>query len=164
MAKKFKRRDSAGTVLSPAAASLTLTPTSPTVTNLGHLIELLKKIAADCASDERLTKKERKLWIRQGEIFSTSVAELDAILTDHQYENAREQLLCKLFKASSACFIAARVEENHSKTVPATNAQKKLTKIVVEEAEKVWRKHPTWREHWHEHLGRRDTPATGRTQ
>jgi hypothetical protein len=85
--------------LSPPAAPLTLASTNPIVTDLTHLVELLKKIAADRAADERLTKKERDQWVRQGEILFSSVAELDAILIDPQYENERYRILDKLFEA-----------------------------------------------------------------
>ena len=148
MAKKLKQSmrqrhdcsDEPPIVLSPPAASPTLTPTSPTV-HLTHLKEVLKKIAADRASDERLPKKERDLFNKYGEVFSRPIAELD--LTDRQSENAQE-FLCKLFEALLPCFVAARVEENHSNTAKASNAKWARTKIVIEEAEKriMWRDAP----------------------
>jgi hypothetical protein len=124
--------------------------------DLSQLTDCLKETAAACASDERLAKGERDLWIKQGNIFSSSVAELEAILTDHQYEHVREHRLYKLFEAlGSACFIAKRVVdpiENRLRTAPATAAKKapsqKADEIIAEEAAPIWRKHPSrtrWR-------------------
>jgi hypothetical protein len=116
------------------------------VTDVTHLKELMKKIAADRASDESLTKKQRDLWTKYEEIFSSPiVAELDAILIDPQYEDARDRLLGKIFEVVSACFIVARAEEDRLKTAKATDAKKAVTKVVVEEAEKVWRKYPSFK-------------------
>jgi len=96
--------------------------------DLNPLIKLLKETVAGCASHKGLTKDERKLWIRQGEIFSSSVAELEAILTDHPPAHVREHRLYKLFEAlGSACFIAARVVDpigNRLKTARALDKRK----------------------------------------
>lgn len=122
--------------------------------DLSHLIELLKKTAADCASYEGLTKKERARWIRQGESFSSSVAELEMILTDRHPVRVREYRLYKLFEVlGSACFIAARVEDltgNRLRTAKAANARHSpLTqKIVEEKAEKIRREFPGYKD-WH---------------
>lgn len=88
------------------------------------------------------------MWTKYEEIFSSPVvAELDAILINPQYENARDQLLSKLFETVLACVIAARGKENRLKTVKATDTRKKATKIIIEEAEKIYREHPDWLDH-----------------
>ncbi len=115
--------------------------------DLSQLIDLLAGTVTGCVSDKRLTKNERDRWIRQGKIFSSSVAELITILADHQHEHAREHRLYKLFEAlGSACFIAKRVKDpigNRLRTGRATDAKKLLSQrmdeIIIAEAAPIWR-------------------------
>lgn len=125
--------------------------------SLRQLTDLLAGAAADGASNARLTDDERNQLIRQGAIFSSSVAELIKILEDHQHEHVREHRLYKLFEAvGSACFIGhcqlIDPTRNRLKTTDATDAKKassqKTDDIIVQEAKATWRRHPNhtpWR-------------------
>jgi hypothetical protein len=78
--------------------------------DLSQLIELLMETAAGCVSDQRLTEAERELWIRQGQIFSSSVAELVKELEDHEHAHVRDYRLNKLFEALGSAASMLRLE------------------------------------------------------
>ena len=122
---------------------------------LGQLTDLLAKAAAVGVSDERLTKEERERLMRQRDVLSGSVAELITILTDHQPAEVCEYRIYKLFEAlGSACVLGNRYLvdpiRNRLSVLPATNAKKAKAKsqwtknIIVEAAEAIRRKHPSY--------------------
>jgi hypothetical protein len=92
---------------------------------LNQFVELLTKAAEAACHDEELRPRERALFLRQGDIFSTAVAELIEILKDHQDPEVREARLFSLYKAvgSAAVIASHRMIDpvgNRRRATPAT--------------------------------------------
>jgi hypothetical protein len=105
--------------------------------DLAQLIEFVKGMAADAASDKRLTDKDREFFKRQLSIFRGSVAELIKALGDHQHTHVREYRLQKLFEALGSTCIIARNQlvdpiKNRLSTIAATKGRSVLTPKINE--------------------------------
>jgi hypothetical protein len=147
-----KRHDVAkGSKRSPPRQKLQRTE-EETRRDLGQFIDLVTKTAAASTSCEKLTKDEREWLIRQRNIFSSSVAELTAILADHHHEHVREHRLYKLFEAlGSACVLAHLGDpiRDRLRTTPASDAKKgrsqRIDSIIADEAAPFWRGRPSYK-------------------